>query len=131
MANRASIKDAVIKILTVSGLFMKILDEPSDVEKERSYPVAWVYLGDEYIRDGCISTTNYMREINLEITIGALHKTTDDNMDTLIDAVFELMRSQFTLQGTAINLTPVDVRTDQGYLHPYALAALNFVVTTR
>ncbi len=131
MSTRIEIKSAVVDILTASGLFMKILTEPSDIEKERSYPIVWIYLGDEMILDGAISTTCYMRNITLEITLGAKHLSSDDNMDELIDSVFDLMKSNFTLNGTAINLTPTSVRTDQGYLHPYALAAISFTVTTR
>lgn len=131
MSKRVDIKNAVISILSTSNLFYEIYPEPNDIEKVMSFPVAWVYLGPEVVLDGCVSSTNYLREISLEITIGTKHLTIDNNMDELIDTVFDLMKSNFTLQGTSINLTPTSVYTDQGYYHPFALAALNFTVTTR
>ena len=131
MSKRVEIKNAVIALLESTSQFYKVHKEPTDIEKERSFPVAWVYLGPETILDGAISTTCYMREISLEVTIGVNHNNYDNDMDELIDYVFDFMKDEYTLSGTAINLTPTDIRTDQGYFYPYALATLNFMVTTR
>ena len=131
MGKRSDLKTAIIQILTDMNLFFEVYEEPNDIEKIMSFPVAWVNLNSEIIRDGAISTTCYMREIGLEITIGTKHLTTDRNMDEMIDTVFDQLKDEYTLNGTAINLTPIDVRTDQGYFHPFAIASLNFIVTTR
>ena len=131
MSKRVEIKDAVVNLLHNTGKFYKVHKEPTDIEKERSFPVAWVYLGPETVLDGAISTTCYMREISLEVTIGVNHTNFDDDMDELIDFVFDFMKDEYTLSGASINLTPTDIRTDQGYFYPYALATLNFTVTTR
>lgn len=131
MSKRTDLISSVITILEEPGVFYKIYDEPTDIEKERSFPIAWVYLGSEDIGDGDISTTNYFRTINLEVTIGSKHNSTNTSMNDLIDLIFDLMKTHYTLGGEAINVTPISIVTDLGYFHPYALSSINFRVLTR
>ncbi len=131
MSTRVDIRNAVISILENTGKFYKVHKEPTDIEKERSFPVAWVNLSSEMILDGAISTTCYMRQVGLEISLGVKHGTPDTDLGELIDYTFNFIKDEFTLNGTAINVTPVDIVTDRGYFHPYAIASLNFLVTTR
>jgi len=129
---RYDIKMATKEILESMEIFYKIYTEPTDIEKERSFPIAWIYLGPESVDDGDISYTNYMRNIDMEITVGSKHSSIGDkDTDMLIDKVFETLKSNFTLNGTAINLTPVSVLTDQGYFHPYALASISYTIQMR
>ena len=131
MGKRQDIILAVKSILEDTRFFYNIYTEPSDIEKERSFPVAWVSLGQEVILDGSVSTTNYMRTITLNIDLGVKHKTSDFSMDELIDSVFDLIKDEYTLNGTSINLTPTNINNSGGYFHPYALATLVFQVLTR
>lgn len=131
MSNRTDIIAAVKDILDDTALFKKVYTEPTDIEKERSFPIAWIDLGAETILDGAISSTCYLRNVELEITIGTRHGSTDSNMNILIDTIFDTLKSQFTLGGTAINCSPMNVFTDRGYFHPYALATITYTVSTR
>jgi len=132
MSSRVEIKNAVIQILEESDLFYKVYPEPTNIEKERSFPVAWVNLGHENIYSGEMTKTNYIRSITLEITIGSKHNSLHDTtMDELVDNVFTLLKSNFTLNKTAINLTPTNIITDEGYYHPYSFVALTFIVQMR
>ena len=69
MGKRQDIILAVKQILDDTKLFNKVYTEPTDIEKERSYPIAWISLGAENILDGDISSTCYLRSINLNIDI--------------------------------------------------------------
>ena len=129
--SRTEILDGLYELLDSSGLFYKVYKEPTDIERERSFPVCWLNVGSESIFDGTISTTNYMREVHIEVTIGTKHRTTDQNMNELIDQVFELVKNRYTLNGKVINVSPTAIYTDRGYFHPYALASLNFEVWIR
>jgi len=132
MSSRTEIKHAVMQILEETDLFYEVYDEPTSIEKEKSFPVAWVYIGPEYVQSGDISATNYIRSISLEVTIGSKHQSLKDTtMDEIIDTIFNLLKSNYTLKGTAINVTPTGIITDQGYYHPYAFAALTFNVQMR
>ena len=131
MSTRVEILNAVKELLEDTNLFYKVYTEITDLEKERSFPVAWINLGGEMITDGDISTTCYMRDIDLDITIGTKHKSTDQNMNELLDEIFRLMKDEYTLKGTAINTSPVGITTDRGYFHPYSLATILFKVKTR
>jgi uncharacterized protein YqgV (UPF0045/DUF77 family) len=131
MSNRTDIINAVSEILEEADIFYKVYKEPTDIEKERSFPVAWIELGQEYVQDADMTKTCSLRVINLEITIGVKHGTLDTNMNTLIDTVFDLIKSEYTLKNTAINLVPMEVVTDRGYFHPYSFASLIFKVWTR
>jgi len=131
MANRVDIVNAVYDILDGMDIFNKIYKEPTDIEKEKSFPIAWITLGSESIQDGDITNTCYMRVISLEITLGTKHRSTDQHMNELIDLVFDLIKDEYTLNGTVINLIPTDIMTDKGYFHPYALASINFKVWMR
>jgi len=118
--------------LTDIGIFYKVYKENTDIEKEKSFPIAWVYVGPENISAGDVSTTCYMRTITVEITIGTKHQSIEStDMDNLIDSVFTTLKSNYTINGSAINLTPISIMTDQGFFHPYALATLSFQVLTR
>ena len=131
MGKRTNIINEVVEILSDSTIFYKIYKEPTDIEKEKSFPVAWINLGAEDISDGTVSTTNYFRTIDLEITIGSKHNSTSTDMNDLVDVIFDLMKSNYTLGGQSINVTPISIRTDQGYFHPYAFFTINFRILTR
>ena len=129
---RVDVKDAVKSILEDLSVFYKIYTEPTDVEKEKSFPIAWIYLSGENITDGDISYTNYMRNITLEITVGVKHQSVKSiDLDVLIDRVFEAMKTNYTLTNTVINLTPLSVLTDRGMFHPYAFASLTYELQVR
>jgi hypothetical protein len=73
-----------------------------------------------------------MRNVSLEITVGSKHTSTSSmDMDDLLDKVFEAIKSNYTINGTAINLAPLSIVTDRGYFHPYSLASLMFTVQLR
>jgi len=130
--SRTNIKNELVNILEELDIFYKVYKENTDIEKEKSFPIAWIYVGPESINDGEMSTTNYMRSITVDITIGTRHQSTaDTDMDNLIDLVFDTLKSNYTINGEAINLTPLSIMTDQGFFHPYALATLSFQVLTR
>ena len=130
--SRTNIKSALVDILEELGIFYKIYKENTDIEKEKSFPIAWVYVGPESISDGEMSQTCYMRSITVEVTIGTKHQSIEStDMDNLIDLVFNTVKTNYTLNGEAINLTPLSIMTDQGFFHPYALATLSFQVLTR
>ena len=131
MGKRTDLINAVYNILDRTGLFYNIYKEPTDIEKERSFPVAWITIGPEFIQDGELTKTSYLRVVSLDITIGVKHGTIDTNMNDLIDTVFETIKDEYTLEGTAINLLPTEIMTDKGYFHPYSLASLIFKVWTR
>jgi len=131
MGDRVGVINACKAVLEETKLFKKIYTEPTDIEKERSFPVAWVSLGAESILNGEISSTNYMRSITLNVDIGTKHYTSDTNMDELIDTIFDILRSQYTLNGAAINVSPVTIQNSGGYFHPYAIATLVFNVVIR
>jgi len=129
---RYDIKVAVKKLLEDLDIFYRIYIEPTDIEKEKSFPIAWIYLGPENTIDGELTKTNYMRSVSLEITIGVKHLSTDSpDMDLLLDKVYNMLKSNYTLNGTVINLTPTNLTTDQGMFHPYSLASLNYTVLIR
>ena len=52
-------------------------------------------------------------------------------MDNLIDTVFELIKDEYTLNGSVINSTPINILNAGGYFHPYSLATLIFKVLVR
>jgi len=130
--SRTKIKDELVNILTDLGVFYKVYKENTDIEKEKSFPIAWIYVGPENISAGDVSQTCYMRNITVDITIGTKHQSIDSTLlDDLIDLVFDTMKANYTINRTAINLTPLSIMTDQGYFHPYALATLSYNVQTR
>lgn len=131
MGKRTNLVSAVETILRDTGLFRNIYKEPTDIEKERSFPVAWITVGPEVIQEGEMTSSNYMRVVTLDITIGVKHKTVDTSMNDLVDTIFETMKTEYTLNGAAINLVPIEIMTDRGYFHPYAFASLIFKVWVR
>jgi hypothetical protein len=129
---RSDVKLALKEILEDMDIFYKIYMEPTDIEKEKSFPIAWITLGSESIGDGDLSVTCYMRNVSLEITVGSKHTSTSSmDMDELLDRVFETIKSNYTLNGTIINLAPLSIITDRGYYHPYSLASLMFTLQIR
>jgi len=131
MGKRQDIILAVKEILNDTNLFKKIYTEPTDIENERSFPIAWISLGSENISEGSVSTTNYLRTITLNIDLGTRHHTTDFSMDELIDTIFDLIKDNYTLKGTIINLNPTNIMNSGGHFHPYSLATLVFTALTR
>jgi len=129
---RYNLKLELKKILEELDIFYKIYLEPTDVEKEKSFPIAWIQLGSESIGDGDVSASCYMRNISLEIAIGSKHTSTfKPDMDDLLDKVFDALKTNYTINKTVINLIPQTIVTDRGYFHPYSLASLIFTVQIR
>jgi len=128
---RKSIINAVHNILNDLHIFKKIYDLPTLIEQERSFPVAWINLKGEMFTPAGVQTTNSFRNAELTITIGQKNDRGEDNLNALIDSIYDAIRDNYTLSGTVINLTPTYINTDEGYLFPYALASLTFTLTFR
>lgn len=128
---RTSIISAVYDILDALHTFKAIYKMPTLIEQERSFPVAWINLKGEMFTPSGIQKTNSFRNAELTITIGQKNDRGYDNLNSLIDTIYDTIRKNYTLSGTIINLTPTIITTDEGYLFPYALASLTFTLTYR
>ncbi len=126
---RTTIITAIYNILDELHLFKNIYKLPTQIDKERSFPVAWINLKGETFGVEATQTTRNFRNASLDITIGQKNDRGEDNLNALIDTVYDTLRKNYTLSGSVINLVPVDIITDEGYLFPYALASLNFTLT--
>ncbi len=123
---RVTVINAVYDILNDLNLFKNIYKMPTNIEKERSFPVAWINLKGETFNPDALNTTSNFRNASLDITIGEKNDRGEDNLNSVIDTVYSTIVDNYTLNGAIINLSPLDIVTDEGYLFPYALASLNF-----
>lgn len=128
---REAIITAVYNILDATHLFKHIYKMPTDVSQERSFPVAWISLKNESFAPDVISSTNYFRHIMLEIMLGKKQDYGENNMDALLDSVFDTIETNYTLGGSVINSFPIAITTDEGYTAPYALAAMDYKLLVR
>ncbi len=128
---RKTIINAVQTILKDSGLFKNIYLSPTNIQKERSFPVAWINLKNEFFNEDSLTSSNFFRNITLEVILGVKQNYGEDNMNSLLDSVFELLERNYTLDGTIINLTPTQIVTDDGFLVPYAIASITYKLLVR
>ncbi len=128
---RTNIIAAVKTILEDMHLFKQVYETPTDIQKERSFPVAWINLGDETFDLNAVNTTSHFRNLELEITIGVKQDMGKDNINAAIDSIYSTLESNYTLNGTVINSTPIGIITDQGYFYPHALASITFNLLVR
>jgi len=128
---RKIIINAVKDVLEESELFKNIYLSPTLIEKERSFPVAWINLGNEYFNPSAVDNKNFYRKLDLEIILGQKQDRGKDNMNPLLDTVFDIFESNYTINGTVINCTPIRITTDDGYLYPYAISSINYELLVR
>ena len=131
MGKRRNILDAVMTILNDSALFKVVRDTPTNIKKERSLPIAWINLSNEVFPEDSLNCTRVFRYLNLEIMIGCKQDIHEDKLNDLIDDTFDLLQPNYSLNNTVINMKPTSIITDEGLLHPYAMASLNFKLQMR
>jgi len=128
---RKKIITATKAILDDLEVFKKVHKMPTMIDKERSFPVAWVHLKGEYFQDDSVNTVNNFRHATLDITIGIRCDRGQDNLDDLLDKVYAAIKDNYTLSGTVVNSTPVEIVTDEGYLYPYSLGLISYRIMFR
>lgn len=126
MARRTEIMNAIKDYLTSLNVFKKVYTAATDVSKENSFPIAWIFVDTETFPESTLQKT--FRELTVLLRICTKATAGDDQINVVIDKVIEVLEKNYTLGGLCIDLKLKTVDTDGGIMYPYSFGDITFKV---
>lgn len=126
MSKRTEILIAIRNYLNSLNIFKKVYTAATDLTKENSFPIAWVFVDTETFPDSTLQKT--FRELTVLIRLCTKTAVGDDQINEVIDKVIEVLQKNYTLGGKCVDLRLVNVDTDGGVMYPYSIGDINLKV---
>ena len=122
--DRSSIILELETILNNSGYFKKVYTALTDINKENSFPIAWILLGNEGIGSEGNTIDISGRIISGYIRLGVKQNRGKDEINPLIDNIYSLLKDNNTLNDSCLKCEIKSITTSEGLLYPYEVAEI-------
>lgn len=122
--DRTTIMSAIKTILDNSGYFKTVYTAQTDINKENSFPIAWVLLGNEGIGNKGNNINKSGRSITAFVRLGVKQSRGVDSINPLIDNVYDTLDANNTLNDSCLSCSIVEITTSEGLLYPYEVAEI-------